>query len=139
MVILDGITKFLTFINDNWVIITTIIGLTIAVGNKIKEYLNKSQEEKIEIAKAQINEIMLMLVTEAECSYLKWQAAGAIKRSEVIDQVFAMYPVFSKVTNQEEVISWIDEAIDEALKTMRKIFEENMEGIDTDISVKVDG
>ena len=46
---------------------------------------------------------------------------------EVIDQVFVMYPILSKVTNQEEIIAFIDEAIDEALKTMRKIFEENKE------------
>lgn len=131
MVILNGIAKFLTFVNDNWVYITTVIGLALAVGNKVREYLNKSQEEKIKIAKTQISEVMLMLVTEAECSYLKWQSAGAIKRSEVIDQVFVMYPVLSKVTNQEEIIAWIDEAIDEALKTMRKIFEENKENAES--------
>lgn len=125
MIILDGIAKFLTFVNENWVYITTIIGLAIAVGNKVKDYLSKSQEEKIEIAKAQIDEIMLMLVTEAEQDYLQWVSAGAVKRSQVIDQVFAMYPILSKVTNQEEIIAWIDESIDEALKTMRKIFEEN--------------
>ena len=127
MVILDGITKFLTFVNENWVYITTIIGLAIAVGNKVRDYLNKSNEEKIEIAKAQIDEVMLMLVTEAEQDYLQWVSAGAVKRSQVIDQVFAMYPILSKVTNQEEIVAWIDESIDNALKTMRKIFEENKE------------
>lgn len=125
MIILDGITKFLTFINNNWLYITTIIGLALAVGNKIRDYLNKSNEEKIEIAKAQINEVMLMLVTEAECDWREWQKCGEVKRAQVIDQVFAMYPILSKVTNQEEIIAWIDESIDEALKTMRKIFEEN--------------
>lgn len=125
MIILDGITKFLTFINDNWLYITTIIGLALAVGNKIRDYLNKSNEEKIKIAKAQINEVMLMLVTEAECDWREWQKCGEVKRSQVIDQVFVMYPILSKVTNQEEIIAWIDESIDEALKTMRKIFEEN--------------
>ena len=125
MVILDGINKFLTFINDNWVYITTIIGLAIAVINKIRNYLNKSNEEKIEIAKAQINEVMLILVTEAEQDYLEWTKAGSVKRAQVIDQVFAMYPVLSTITNQEEIITWIDDAIDNALKEMRKIFEEN--------------
>lgn len=131
MIILDGITKFLTFINDNWLYITTIIGLALAVGNKVRDYLNKSNEEKIEIAKAQINEVMLMLVTEAECDWREWQKCGEVKRAQVIDQVFAMYPILSKVTNQEEIIAWIDESIDEALKTMRKIFEENKEKSET--------
>lgn len=131
MVILDGITKFLTFINDNWLYITTIIGLALAVGNKVRDYLNKSNEEKIEIAKAQINEVMLMLVTEAECDWREWQKCGEVKRAQVIDQVFAMYPILSKVANQEEIIAWIDASIDEALKTMRKIFEENKEKSET--------
>ena len=131
MIILDGITKFLTFINDNWLYITTIIGLALAVGNKVRDYLNKSNEEKIEIAKAQINEVMLMLVTEAECDWREWQKCGEVKRSQVIDQVFAMYPILSRVTNQEEIIAWIDESIDNALKTMRKIFEENKEKSET--------
>ena len=99
--------------------------MALAVGNKVRDYLNKSNEEKIEIAKAQINEVMLMLVTEAECDWREWQKCGEVKRAQVIDQVFAMYPILSKVTNQEEIIAWIDESIDEALKTMRKIFEEN--------------
>lgn len=138
MNVLAGIQNFLNFINENWTMIASIITVIIVIFKKAESYFKLSQEEKIKIAKTQINEVMLMLVTEAECSYLKWQSAGAIKRSEVIDQVFVMYPILSRVTNQKEVISWIDEAIDEALKTMRKIFEENMGGVDPDVSVKVD-
>jgi hypothetical protein len=107
--------------------IFAIIVTLLAIINKAKVYFGKSKEEQIEIAKAQIKEIMLRLVTEAECDYREWMQAGEIKRAQVIDEVFAMYPILSKVTNQEEVIVFIDEAIDEALKTMRKIFEENKE------------
>lgn len=135
MVILDGVMKFLTFINENWMLITTIIGLAIATGKRVKNYLSKSNDEKIEIAKAQINEIMLMLVTEAEQNYLEWTKAGSVKRAQVIDKVFTMYPVLSTITNQAEIIAWIDEAIDDALKTMRKIFEENKTKENVDISV----
>ena len=127
MIVLDGIYNFLTFVNDNWTMIFAIIVTILAIAKKAKEYFGKSQEEQITIAKAQISEIMLRLVTEAECDYHEWLKAGEIKRAQVIDEVFAMYPILSKVTNQEEVIAWIDEAIDEALKTMRKIFEENKE------------
>lgn len=127
MNVLTGINNFLNFINENWTMIASIITICIVIFQKAKSYFNLSQEEQIKIAKAQISEVMLMLVTNAECSYLEWQSAGAIKRAEVIDQVFVMYPILSKVTNQEEIIIFIDEAIDEALKTMRKIFEENKE------------
>lgn len=125
MVVLNGIKNFLQFINDNWTMIIIVIGLLISVIQKIKGYIAKSNEEKIAIAKKQIQEVMLRLVTDSEVDYLEWQNAGAIKRSQVIEEIFEMYPILSKVTNQEEIIQWIDDVIDEALKTMRDIFEEN--------------
>ena len=124
-IVLDGIYNFLTFVNNNWTMIAAIFVLAVAIGKKAKNFFSKSQKEQVEIAKAQIREIMLRLVTEAECDYYEWIKSGEIKRAQVIDEVFTMYPILSKVTNQAEIIAWIDEAIDEALKTMRKIFEEN--------------
>lgn len=127
MNVLTGIQNFLEFINENWTMIASIFTLVIVIINKAKSYFSLSTEEQIKIAKAQINEIMLKLVTEAECNYQEFIKAGNIKRSQVIDEVFAMYPVLSKVTNQDEIIVWIDEAIDNALKEMRRVFEENAE------------
>ena len=124
-VILNGIYNFLNFLNEHWTMICAIFVLIAVIGKKTKEFFGKSQDEQVAIAKAQIREIMLMLVTRAEVSYAEWIKAGEIKRSEVIDEVFAMFPILSKVTNQAEIIAFIDDAIDEALKTMRKIFEEN--------------
>lgn len=124
-VFLNGVYNFLNFVNNNWTMIFAIIVLLIAIGRKIVFFFSKSKEEQLKIAKAQIKEVMLRLVTEAECDYYEWVKSGEIKRAQVIDEVFAMYPILSKVTNQADVIAWIDDAIDEALKTMRKIFEEN--------------
>lgn len=124
-VVLDGIYNFLSFINNNWAKIAAIIALIIAIYKKAKDFFSKSQEEQIKIAKAQIKEVILRLVTEAEKDYKLWNSAGEIKRSQVINQVFEMYPILSKVTNQEDIVAWIDDTINDALKTMRKIFEEN--------------
>ena len=125
MNVLTGIQKFLNFINENWAIIASIITVSIVIIKKIKYYFNLSQDEQIQIAKAQIREIMLKLVTEAERDYKEFIKAGSIKRSQVIDEIFAMYPILSKVVSQDEIIAWIDDVIDEALKEMRKIFEDN--------------
>lgn len=122
---MNGIYNFLRFVDANWTMICAIIVLIIVICKKAMTFFSKSQEEQLAIAKAQIKEVMLRLVTEAECDYYEWIQSGAVKRAQVIDEVFAMYPILSKVTNQEEIIAFIDEAIDEALKTMRKIFEEN--------------
>jgi len=127
MDILNGIKNFLQFLDANWTILTIVIGLCISLFRKAKAYFNKSNDEKIEIAKAQISQTVLKLVTEAEMDYLEWQSAGSVKRSQVIDEIFTMYPVLSTITNQEELIIWIDEEIDTALKTMREIFAVNTE------------
>ena len=134
MNILTGIQNVLEFINENWTAIVIIIGLAIAVVKKAKDFFSKSDEEKIDIAKKQVKEVMLKLITDAETDYLDLVGAGAVKRSQVIEKIFAMYPILSKVTNQEELIAWIDEVIDESLKTMRDIFEKKM----TETEVKSD-
>lgn len=137
-VALNGVYNFLSFLNENWTMICSIVVMVLAIVKKTVEFFNKSKEEReaiaqaeiekqVEIAKAQINEVMLRLVTEAEKDYLQWMSAGDIKRSQVINEVFEMYPVLSQVTNQEEIIKFIDDAIKEALKKMRKIFEQNQQ------------
>lgn len=122
MNILTGIQNVLEYINNNWTAIVVIIGLVIAVIRRIKNFFSNSKDEKISIAKQQINEIILKLITDAEIDYCIWTKAGAVKRSQVINQIFEMYPILSKVSNQEELIAWIDGMIDNALETMREFF-----------------
>lgn len=124
MHILDGIKNFLYFLNDNWTSILVIVVLLGSIVKKTVDFMKKSKEEKIAIAKEQIRQTALKLVTNAECDYLEWNKAGSIKRSQVIDEIFEKYPILSKVTNQEELVNWIDEVINEALDTMRDVFAE---------------
>lgn len=123
--LLYGIQNFLQLINDNWTVIVVIISLIIALAQKAKAFFSKSDDEKIAIAKKHIQEIMLKLVTDAETDYLEWKSAGSVKRAQVIEEIFTMYPILSKVTDQEELINWIDDVIDESLETMREVFAEN--------------
>ena len=124
MNILNDIQNFLMLVNEHWTEII-IIGLLLILVKRVKEYIGKTDEEKIEIAKKQLKETVLKMVTDAEMDYQEWVKAGAVKRAQVVEEIFVMYPILAKVTNQEELIKWIDEIIDEALKTMRDIFAEN--------------
>lgn len=121
--ILVGIRNFLELINQNWTLITVIIGLIILIFNKAKNYLSLSDQEKINLALEQIRITALKMVTDAEKEYEDWVGAGSVKRSEVINEIFKKYPILVKVTDQETLIKKIDEIIDEALVTMRKLFE----------------
>lgn len=125
MSILDGVKNFLEFVNENWTTIAVIIGLVIAIAKKGIAFFSKSDEEKIAVAKKQIRETMLKLISDAEENYEEWKQAGSIKRAQVINKLFANYPILSKVTDQEDLIKWIDDTIDEALVTLREIVENN--------------
>lgn len=125
MDILNGIKNFLSLINDNWTTILVIIGLAVALWKKIESYSKLSTDKKIEIAKKQISENILKLITQAEKDYAEWEKAGSIKRSEVISEIYKEYPILAKVVNQEELVKWIDEQIDNALPTLRDIIKQN--------------
>lgn len=124
-IILNGLKNFLETVNDNWTTILVIIGLIIAIIKKIKNYVTKSDEEKIVIAKEQITQSILKLISEAEKDYSDWTKAGTIKRSQVIDTIYTKYPILSKVTDQESLINFIDEAIDNSLSTLRVLVQQN--------------
>lgn len=125
MVILNGIKNFLSLINDNWTTILVIVGLVLALWKKVESYSKLSTDKKIEIAKKQISENILKLITQAEKDYAEWEKAGSIKRSEVISEIYKEYPILAKVVNQEELVKWIDEQIDNALPTLRDIIKQN--------------
>lgn len=125
MDILNGIKNFLSLINDNWTTILVIIGLALALWKKIESYSKLSTDKKIEIAKKQISKNILKLITQAEKDYVEWEKAGSIKRSEVINEIYKEYPILAKVIDQEELVKWIDEQIDNALPTLRDIIKQN--------------
>lgn len=125
--IIDGIRNFIRLVNDNWTIIVIALGLLCTFANRVHAYMQLSKQERIEAIKTSIKAIMLEKVTDAEVEYEDWISAGAIKRSQVINKIYEMYPELYNVVDQEGLIKWMDEAIDEALKIMRQIFEENQE------------
>ena len=125
MNILNGIENFLRFINDNWTGIMVIIGLALGVIKKIKNYSCKTDDEKIAIAKEQIHEMILKMISDAEEDYEEWNKAGSIKRSQVIGEIFAKYPILSKVSNQQSLIKWIDDEINNSLDVLREIVAKN--------------
>lgn len=118
--------NFLQIINDNWTTILVVIGLIISIVKKTMDYFSKSDAERVEIAKRQITESMLKMISDAEVNWNDWMSAGSIKRSEVIKRVFDEYPILSKVTDQEELVAWLDAQINASLKTLREVVAEQM-------------
>lgn len=124
MNVLSGIKNLLMFISDHWAEIVTVLCIMFLAYKRVADFLAKSEGDRIQIAKEQIRINMLKYVTDAEEEYANWVKAGEIKRSQVISQIYADYPILSKIVAQDELIAWIDQTINDALKTMRKIIEE---------------
>lgn len=124
-IMLNGIRNFLEIVNENWTTIMVIIGLVVGICKKIETYMNKSDEEKLNIAKRQIHEIALQLVTEAENDYDRWDKAGSIKRSKVIEKLYQNYPILSKFAKQDELLNWIDSELDNALIELKEVINAN--------------
>ena len=122
---MEGLQKFLQLLNDNWTSILVCIGLVIGIVKKTQDYMSKSQDEKIEIAKKQIQTTILKMISDAEVDWHEWSEAGSIKRAQVIKQIYEEYPILSKVVDQKALIEWIDEQIDSALDTLREIVKTN--------------
>ena len=122
---MEGIKNLLSFLEENWTLILVCIGLIVSMAKKTVDYFSKSDEERVEITKKQIREAMLKMIADAEADYSEMASAGSIKRSQVIEKIFADYPILSKVVDQEELVKWIDEEIDNALVVLREIIEKN--------------
>ena len=122
---MEGLQKFLQLLNDNWTSILVCIGLVIGIVKKTQDYISKSQDEKIEIAKKQIQTTILKMISDAEVDWQEWSKAGSIKRAQVIKQIYEEYPILSKVVDQKALTEWIDEQIDSALDTLREIVKTN--------------
>jgi hypothetical protein len=132
MNIMNGINNFLRFLNDNWTSIVVCVGLLAGLYRKIKTFILKTDTEKIEIAKAQVSQTILKMITKAELDFEDWNSAGSIKRSQVIAEIYNRYPILNKVLEQDEVIDWIDTLIVEALDELKVITNENDSGVEDD-------
>lgn len=118
---INGIQNMTRFLCDNWTALVIFAAFAVAVAVKARQFLSKSDAEKLEIAKAQIREVILKLISDAEENYEDWNKAGSIKRSQVLQKIFEEYPILSKLTDQHEIVEWIDNLIDSSLVELRDI------------------
>ena len=129
---MEAFEKFLRWIIENWTAIVAVAGLIYAIYLKAKktwedwqemteEERQKELEAQIEIAKKVLGELVLSLVSRAE---IEWKDEGSklgvIKRAQVIEEIYDTLPILAQVTDQEELLAYIDELIDKALVIVRE-------------------
>ena len=129
---MEGLKNFLEMLNTNWTTIVTIFILAFGIYVKAKKMWADWQEktleeqevalqEEIEKAKKALAEYILSLVAKAEIAYKEeGSGLGSIKRAEIFEKIYDMFPVLIYIADQEEFISYIDELIDKALVIVRE-------------------
>lgn len=119
--VLNFIKDVLEAANNYWTLVVVIIGLSIALYEKIKKYLQTSKEEKIEMAKAALKENLLKYMADAEIEWSSYEKSGEIKRAQVISKIYEDYPILKEYLNQEELIKYIDDEINKLKETVDKV------------------
>ena len=54
---MQGVQKFLQLLNDNWITILVCLGCVAGIVRKTVDFFSKSDDEKIKIAKSQIQDV----------------------------------------------------------------------------------
>lgn len=132
---MNAIKNMLQFVNNNWAWIVVVIALIVYVALRIRKHFTDADNKDFDIAKAQVANVILRLVAGAEEEYKTVRGAGAIKRAQVIAQIYENYPILSRIVDQEAVTTWIDTLIDDALGNLRRIAEKNKENADKALEV----
>lgn len=139
---MKGLQNLLNLINEHWTEIIGVLLVLYSIGLKAKKSymdwqakteaektveLQKAQEKAIAIARQALGEQILKLVATAE---VDWQDAGSklgpVKRSQVIAEIYKQYPVLEAVSDQNELLAYIDNLIDTALETVRATVRKEM-------------
>jgi len=124
---MEGFKNVLTWLYGNWSIFIICAGLCLALYQQFKKWQELTTNEKISLAKRQLQETILKYISDAEFEYSEISKSGSLKRSKVISQIYEDYPILSEVVNQENLVIWIDDLIDSALPTLRNIIETSCE------------
>lgn len=133
---MKSIIELLKWIQDNWASIITIIVLLIGIYTRAKKFITdwnaKTKEEKemaeqiafnkaVESAKSALADYILILVSKAEIDWKSEEGKlGQTKRAQVIEEIYKKYPVLEQVTDRDQLLAYIDELINKALKVVRE-------------------
>lgn len=133
---MKSITNLLQWLYDNWATVSVIIILILGLYGKIKKIyitwqtlseeerqkqLQIAEEKAIASARVALSQYILSFVARSEYEWADiGSGLGAIKRADVIREIFDKYPILENVADQQELINYIDNLINEALKTVRE-------------------
>ena len=118
---MKSIKSILDFIVNNWTYITVLFSFVYFIYKKAVAFMKLKNEQKVDAAITIIRDVLIKNVMSAEIQWEEFEKTGAIKRAQVISEVYETFPFLKDIYDQKALIDEMDKIIDEALKEVRVI------------------
>jgi len=118
---MKSIKSILDFIINNWTYITVLFSFIYFIYKKVLAFMKLKNEQKVDAAITIIRDVLIKNVMSAEIQWEDFEKTGAIKRAQVISEVYETFPFLKDIYDQKALIDEMDKIIDEVLKQVRII------------------
>ena len=117
---MESLIKAGLWLYENWVLLVIALSVIVFAGKNIMDYKKLSKEKQVEIAMQIITNTISKYVADAQERWSKYESAGGIKNSQVMDIIYTKFPILATCTDQEALNKQLNELIDDALAYVRK-------------------
>lgn len=109
------------WIYDNWATLVAIITLAYGIYKKAvktySEWKTKTEEERLEIAKASLKQCIIAIVKKAEEKWTE-KGSGEFKKADVLAEIYAKYPILEQYISKTDVYNYVDKLIEDAVEAI---------------------
>ena len=121
---MTSINNTLGLIENYWSMIIIIIALVVLTIEEVRKYKAMTREQRIEAALSVVKGELLKLMSDAEIEWSEYKKSGALKKSQVLKEIYTQFPFLQDYINQDELVTKITEMIDAEMENMNKILKE---------------
>lgn len=121
---MTSINNTLGLIENYWSMLIIIIALVVLTIEEVKKYKAMTREQRIEAALSVVKGELLKLMSDAEIEWSEYKKSGALKKSQVLKEIYTQFPFLQDYINQDELVTKITEMIDAEMENMNKILKE---------------
>jgi hypothetical protein len=104
-----------------WTYAVILIALIVGGINRYIAFTKLTKEQQVEAALSIVKTEVLKLMSDAEIEWEDYKKSGALKKSQVITNIYSEFPILKNVIDQDTLIAKIEELIDSEMENMNNI------------------
>lgn len=118
---MTGITNLYNLFMNYWTYAVILIALIVGGINRYIAFTKLTKEQQVEAALSIVKTEVLKLMSDAEIEWEDYKKSGALKKSQVITNIYSEFPILKNVIDQDTLIAKIEELIDSEMENMNNI------------------